>query len=353
MKSRIILLFASLLLCGSSFAQSVTALHSGGNVTYYDGPSGLINAAAAASDGDTIYLPGGTVTGTAINNSVVLVGVSFFGDSTVATGSSIVSGGMSLTTDSIQLWGIEVTGGSVSVLNNSDYIELYRCRIGASFTANGSLADSCEFIKARQCVFESTIGLVKSKHANFANCIFEHRLIGGSTSTGSIEATTSFFSNNIFMYNSYTSGGYGTYSPIMGFDGILLQNNIFLGGSTKEFHVLTNGSILNNIFVSSNLYYYTNSNSGNWAGVSQSSIWVSQSGVSYNESHDYNLQSPGTYLGTDSTQVGIYGGGNAGADPWKDGVIPFNPHISSATIDPTTNSSGQLPVNIKVIAQDE
>jgi hypothetical protein len=52
-------------------------------------------------------------------------------------------------------------------------------------------------------------------------------------------------------------------------------------------------------------------------------------------------------LGTDGTQVGIYGG----ALGYKPGAVPSNPHFSSATVAPTTNKDGKLNVNVKVIAQ--
>lgn len=65
--------------------------------------------------------------------------------------------------------------------------------------------------------------------------------------------------------------------------------------------------------------------------------------------YDFNLQiqSPGINAGTDGTDIGIYGG----AFPWKEGSIPINPHIQTKTISSTTDPSGNLPVNIKVMTQ--
>ena len=59
------------------------------------------------------------------------------------------------------------------------------------------------------------------------------------------------------------------------------------------------------------------------------------------------LNSIGHNAGNDGTDVGIYGT----STPYKDGGIPFNPHIQSASIINSPDGSGNLRVNIKVAAQ--
>jgi len=87
----------------------------------------------------------------------------------------------------------------------------------------------------------------------------------------------------------------------------------------------------------------------NIVNQTQSTIFVNQSGNSFSYDDDYHLQStcPGKNAGRDGTDIGIYGG----ASPWKEGSIPFNPHIQTLNISPVTNSSGNLNVNIQVEAQ--
>ncbi|MBL4585431.1 MAG: hypothetical protein JKX84_00010, partial [Flavobacteriales bacterium] len=58
--------------------------------------------------------------------------------------------------------------------------------------------------------------------------------------------------------------------------------------------------------------------------------------------------SPGAGAGTDGTDVGIYGG----SYPYKHGAVPFNPHVQINQIDNQTNGQGELPVNIRVAAQE-
>ncbi|MDP2234843.1 MAG: hypothetical protein Q8J88_00290 [Bacteroidales bacterium] len=51
----------------------------------------------------------------------------------------------------------------------------------------------------------------------------------------------------------------------------------------------------------------------------------------------------------DATQSGFYGG----AFPWKVGYLPFNPHFLFQQNTHTTDSIGNLHINIKVAAQDQ
>ena len=50
-----------------------------------------------------------------------------------------------------------------------------------------------------------------------------------------------------------------------------------------------------------------------------------------------------TYLGSDGTQIGIYGG----AMPFDPRIL--NPNIGHITIGGQTNDQGQLPVTIEVV----
>ena len=72
-----------------------------------------------------------------------------------------------------------------------------------------------------------------------------------------------------------------------------------------------------------------------------------------NSIYTYNLHlrpnSPLHNAGTDGTDIGIYGG----LFPWKEGSVPFNPHIQTKTIGNITDGNGNLQINIKVKAQDQ
>jgi len=155
--------------------------------------------------------------------------------------------------------------------------------------------------------------------------------------------------NNIFLS---TSGNVIAQGPDI--SNSWFENNIFLASTNVfSYHSTTfkNNVFNNNLFVQ-NISFPVNSStigSNNIVNQPQSSIFVNQSGNAFNYAHDYHLQPtcPGKNAGRDGTDIGIYGG----VSPWKDGSIPFNPHFQSITVAPTTDSTGNLNVNIKVEAQ--
>jgi hypothetical protein len=86
---------------------------------------------------------------------------------------------------------------------------------------------------------------------------------------------------------------------------------------------------------------------GNYTGIDRATIFVNQTGTPFDYSHNYHLQAPTTYLGTDNSEVGIYGG----TFPYKEGAVPGNPHIQIKNIAPTTDANGDLHIQIQVGAQ--
>jgi hypothetical protein len=86
----------------------------------------------------------------------------------------------------------------------------------------------------------------------------------------------------------------------------------------------------------------------NILGVPQQDIFVNQQGNSFSFSHDYNLQDPSLYLGTDGTEMGVFGG----IFPVKPKYVPINPHIINKNIAPTTNNQGELEIQIQVAGQN-
>jgi len=54
------------------------------------------------------------------------------------------------------------------------------------------------------------------------------------------------------------------------------------------------------------------------------------------------------YLGTDGTQIGIYGG----SQPFKEKGMPSNPQVTEKIISTETDTNGNLQINITVKTQD-
>ena len=110
----------------------------------------------------------------------------------------------------------------------------------------------------------------------------------------------------------------------------------------------------NNMFTK-NIFTYTpgfgsNINNGNYLAVDFATLFVNAPSTTFNYTYNFHLQQPATYLGSDATQAGLYGGLLHG--PYKAASIPKNPHIQTKTIAPATDTNGNLNINIKVAAQD-
>lgn len=321
-------------------AQTI-ALHSSNGVQIIKGNLALATAYTTAQNGDTLYLSGGAFTPpAAFDKQLMIFGAGHYDDSTLVTGKTFINGNVTLSenADLFYLEGVEITGNFTFTHNNSiNNAVIKRCKINGQFIATGDLS--------RPSYNLSLIGNVLVQRLNLENI------------------QTSLISNNI-MCNTFLLS-----------DGNLITNNIIMGfiwGSSMDFLFFGNNNTLNNNIIlwegysadvngsgnvfNNNLYVEPTPNygpsaisHGNYTGILQSSIFVNQTGTTFNYGHNYHLQAPSTYLGTDNTEVGIYGG----TFPYKEGGVPLNPNIQFKNIAPTTDANGDLQIQIKVKAQND
>ena len=171
-----------------------------------------------------------------------------------------------------------------------------------------------------------------------ANALLVNNIFEGTVSSAK---NGDLFRNNIFITASY---------PISGCTYGVFENNIFKYSSDPGF--LQNGgnsynTLSYNVFTCSPVWWL-NPNNNNYINADPLTVFINQTGYFFDYSHNYHLQSPGIFLGTDGTQCGIYGGQFG----YKEGGIPVNPHIRQKTIANTTDVNGNLNVNITVAAQN-
>jgi hypothetical protein len=313
----------------SNFSQKAVLLHktNGTQQAFYSNQP-FNDAYNAAGAGDTIYLPGGFFGAVNIDKRLKIYGAGHYPDSTQATGTTIITGGITIfsSADSLLLEGLWVQGG-IYVQPDAVYVKLKRNRIDGQLNVDGNFAqfDGNVFI-GRLSGNGQPLTLL------FANNICQSDVVSFGNGT--------VFRNNIFLaeYSVLGSGG-NSY--------VVFENNIFVSAQPSWNY---NGYSIYNTFTK-NVFAgspdFTNQTvNGNYLNVSN--IFVSQSGYTFNYSHNYHLQNPGTYPGTDATQCGIYGG----LFVYKEGAVPANPHIISKTISATTDGSGKLNATIKVAAQN-
>lgn len=321
-------------------AQTI-ALHSSTGVQIIKGNNALTTAYAAAQNGDTLYLSGGSFTPPAnFDKKLMIFGAGHYVDSTLATGKTFINGNFTLNenADLFYLEGIEITGDFILSTNHSvNNVIIKRCKINGTFNALGDLSNATSNL--------SLIGNVLMNRLNLEN--IQNSLLSNNIISNTFQGSNgNMISNNIIMGFIW---GYSMDYLFFG-NNNTLNNNIILW---EGYNANVNGSgniFNNNLYVEpSPDYGATATSSGNYTGILQSEIFVNQTGTVFNYSHDYHLQVPTTYLGTDGSQVGIYGG----TFPYKEGAVPLNPHIQLKNIAPATDANGNLQIQIKVGAQND
>jgi len=339
-------LIASTILLFGFFAtaQNPVTLQHLGTASFYT----TIDLAYAASvTGDTIYLPGGiftTPTTWTINRKLHIYGVGHYPDSTTATGATQYNGTIKFITGSSGslLSGVYVNGsiyvGSVLGDQVIDGLTISRCNVNSTIylSYNGTTATTGQNFHIEE-------NLAYNLYCGYAkNVYIERNIISGSVSYLNGNGINTI-RNNIFLANYYPFA-----SSSVSFTNI--ENNIFLCSSYDPSNGVSSSTFNNNLFVYNLTNWQTNTQSNNFVNQAQSSIFVAQSGYSFNYAHNYHLKAgcAGIGTGTDATDMGIYGT----STPYKNGAVPAHPHIRQQIIAPTTDGSGNLNISIKVGAQD-
>ncbi len=321
------------------FSQQKVALHSNGVTTIFGGANPFTDAYSAATNGDTLYLPGGNLPyPTAINKGLVIIGAGYHPDSTTTTMPTILSGDLTISQDAdkLHLEGFLLTG-SISFTTNHkvDSVVIKRCKF-TSLTYNGNRTNASVKNEIIECVITGNIDFSNLKTSLMSNCII-NGVIANGLDMG--------ISNNLILYNIASALYY--HGAFLNFDASFINNNIiFRTYPTVQYQSELN-TFTKNIFAVTPLVG-SNSFIDNYNDVDFSTLLINQSGTTFDYAHDYHLQNPTSYLGTDGTQVGIYGG----MFPFKVGSVPVNPHFQFKNIAPATDVNGDLNIQIQVEAQD-
>jgi hypothetical protein len=330
------LFFVLILFATGSFAQKV-ALHTSTGIEFFIGTNALVNAYSTATSGDTLYLSGGGFTSpTTIDKGLRIYGAGHYPDSTLTTGKTFLNGNITLSenADGMHFEGIDLNGTLITTNNHAvDQVTFKYCRLSNLINIQGTLVTPCNNWLFINCVFIADLTLTNAQYFAFYNSIFQGRIL---SSSGHL------FENNAMLYSYNSASVYVVHG-----NNNICSNNIFLMAFGRYITGNANQAF-NNIFITTpelgNIPIY----SGNYYPVAQGDIFVSQSGITFDYSHNYHLKAPETYLGTDGTEVGIYGG----AYPYKEGAVPSNPHIFRKNIGAQTNNMGQLNIEIGVEAQE-
>lgn len=316
----------------------------------------LADAVAAAQAGDKLYLSGNNFPHPAnleIDKELHFIGAGVHPDSTQVTGTTTLtcastagplrvlttaSGstftGIRFTTTSGENSGLAIRYGVVDADDDPTDIVFQRCwfqgqvQLGTSTDAGGTTTfDECVFLGLLDGKGRSAV-LTRCIIADAYNQITLTGLAGASTVENCVVLGTTQTNSGVTIRNSFlrTNGGYASYACT----NCVFQNNI----TPNELITASSpGAVI----------------TGNLTEVDLGTFFVAEDNGLYEVTDDLHMVagSPGIGFGTDGTDVGIYGT----ASPYKPGAVPFNPHFRQATIAPSTNNNGGLPVNIRVAAQ--
>ena len=329
-----IILLALVLVSATATAQLRFVVQNAGGATVYES---FASALAASQQGDTLYLPGGTfnIANATIDKKITMIGVGHYPAYTQPTNRTELTGNINLLAgaDSSQFHGFYLTGnfmwGTSAVNQMVNKITISRCNVNAIALSSGGNPSTSEQILISENVVR---GAIVGRYAQ--NVLIEKNIV----------YNISYFNNNVLINNNVVFTNDFCLDYITS---CTVQNNVIVGGAGSYlFYNSSANTVQNNLFV--NTYA---EGSGNIDKQSLESIFVNYSGGAFSYEHDFHLKetSPGKNAGTDGNDIGIYGT----VTPYKEGAVPFNPHITDEEIATRTDSQGKLNVKVTVEAQNQ
>lgn len=305
----------------SANAQSsqIATLFHDGNITNYTSGTALIDALAAAVDGDVISLSSGIFQAADITKNVTIRGAGMgYPELGGTSAPTILTGAFKIECPEVEnkaltLEGLAQTGGTIT-LNSSKNMTMMKCRIGSIY-GNYSYKkwDNIRFI---HCIISEIDG------PNEASVQFVNSAITKDCYLSHYGSDISYQFDNCVVYTGASVERSSMTNTI-----VVMQK-----GSATRTEISASSSINNCIVAGCERYSAAN---GNNKFCSASEIFTSE-GL-------YNLQDAmKEFKGTDGKEVGIHGGS-----------LPFSPvttnlKITKFKVAERTTADGKLPVEIEI-----
>lgn len=326
------LLVVLMILIGINYANAqsslIAILSHENDVKVFYGASALKEAHAAAVGGDVITLSSGTFNACTITKAVTLRGAGMAVDTVNNVMPTILTGSFNINiADTLNRFTLEGIYNNHSIycenkLKNPMFI---KCRFNTIKSPQS--ADIIENACFVHCRISKDFKFYSQSNATFINCIL------GSTA---IDYSVSEYINCIINEEKQYS-----------------YNSISLSGTYINCIIITNtgkdgiGGIAYNCVSYLNIFSNV-PNSTNKSGVILANLFKTYTGGAFenldSESFELTEEAKTKYLGTDGTQVGIYGG----SMPFD--ITPTNPRITKCNVAAKSTVDGKLSVDIQVNA---
>ena len=325
------------------FAQSsqVATLNHNGNISVFYGANALFEAYELAVNGDVITLSSGTFAAVGINKNITIRGVGWQFDTETMNMPTIITGDFLIYGENKTINGLTIEG----IYNNNN------------ITLRGPI-EQVSFAKCRfkRITFENFYSDFKINNATFLHCLITQK-IDVSNSTGR-------FVNSIIN----APEGYGSWEYINCYvkfddsnrlcaeDQQSIHNATFINCIMRQRsrHSLSSSNIAYNCvcptpcdYEKYRLFHNMPNNTNSYTSCDvlfetyRSDNWE-DSDLNDSDSFELTDEAKTIFLGTDKTQVGIYGG-NLPYDP-----IPANLHITKCNVASKSTVDGKLSVDIEV-----
>ncbi len=330
------LLFAvAMFVATFSFAQQQLAtLNHNDSITVYYGATALQQAHSAAVNGDIITLSPGAFQSVNITKAITLRGAGMYPDTVAGTEPTTLLGDFTLTVENDSLHNLYLEG--LACANTMNYSKVYNPR----------------FVK---CLFRiiKYISSTTMRDAMFMNCIMDNFRNSYTNNIGGFAQNTMFV-NSVILDLDYCG------SPSL-INCVAKVNPTSLNGGSVRNSILyhnnwPNGtnvySVYNSVGICTNNtqhgYYITTGTQNHQISnyYSFASVFKTFRG-SIADGVDFQLLDTiaTSFLGTDGTQVGIYGG-----------IMPFdpsvrNPLIKKCNVASRSTADGKLAVDIEIVSE--
>ncbi len=314
-------LFATLFVSKAQSVQVATLSHDG-TITSYTGTDGFKNAYQNAVDGDVITLSAGSFSVPNIEKRITIRGAGMgvkVNDSDPYIEPTYLFGSFSIIADGssenrLKLEGIVSEGATVSLCGVSNAL-FSKCKFEKlDYSTNKGGFTNVTFIN---CVLSGS--LCYNMTSNMYGCYLKDLY---ARSSGSLHNMT-----NCIIETTTSSGNY---------DNCVIKNSIYLnsyksqGNLAQSYHSIWSGICPTNTDFYKSLEAHNNS-------IVPDEMSLFKEGTFYQLTDEAKQ-----FLGSDGTEVGIYGG-SIPFDP-----TPTNPQITRFNVAPKTTADGKLSVDIEV-----